>query len=75
MSSEKNDGTKKMTNTLNLFCGTSKMGSIFSVNKTVDKCETKKDHLLVVEPLKEKPKKKEECNLRKAKRNFGLTRL
>ena len=54
------------------------MGSIFSVNKTIDKCETKEDHLLVVEKLsqsKEKPKKKEECNLRKAKRNNTLVRL
>ena len=51
------------------------MGSVVSSLLTSEKKE-KKDHLLVIEPLKDTPKKKD-CGFRKAsaKRNNTLTRL
>ena len=49
------------------------MGSIFSVNKTIEKCETKEDPLLVIEKQEEKAKKKENCG--KVKRENMLIRL
>ena len=43
------------------------MGSLVSVNKSIEKCETKEDTLLVIDKMKEKAKKKEKCNIAKVK--------
>ena len=45
------------------------------MNKTIEKCETKEDHLLVIEKQKEKVKKNDKCNIGKVKRENRLIRL
>ena len=54
------------------------MGGIFSINKKIESCETKKDHLLALNDEKKKSVKtplKKKSNLGKGKRSEMLTRL